>query len=42
MKAMYAAFAAIVVIAIGADYALDYAGFSTQDQVTTSSSVRLD
>lgn len=41
MKAMWLAFAAIAVIAVGADVALDYSGFSTVDQ-TTSPNVRLD
>lgn len=41
MKAMLAAFAAIAIIAVGADYALDMAGFSAA-QTTTSDSVRLD
>ena len=40
MKAMFLAFAAIVVIAVGANLALDHMGFSSADQ-TTSPSVRL-
>lgn len=41
MKAMYIAFAAIVVIAVGADFALDHIGFSSQDQFS-GPDVRLD
>jgi len=41
MKAMLAAFAATILIAVGADYALDYAGFSAKEQ-TSSPNVRLD
>ena len=41
MKSMYLAFLAIVLLSVAADYALDYAGFSTQD-VTTGPYVRLD
>ncbi len=41
MKAMLTAFAATIVIAIGASYALEYAGFSSQER-TASTSVRLD
>jgi hypothetical protein len=40
MKAMFAAFAAIVVIAIGANQILDRSGFSSAEQAT-GSSVRL-
>lgn len=40
MRAMFAAFAAIVVIAIGASQVLDRAGFSSAEQ-GSSSSVRL-
>ena len=41
MKAMWIAFVCSALIAIGADYGLDYAGYSTQEK-TTSSAVRLD
>lgn len=41
MKAMFSAFAAIVVIALGAWIALDQAGFSTRD-ATAGKNVRLD
>lgn len=41
MKAMLAAFVAIAIIAIGADVALERAGFSAADR-TTSDAVRLD
>lgn len=41
MKAMLTAFAAIAVIAVGANLILHEAGFSSQDQ-TASPSVRLD
>ncbi|WP_268957564.1 hypothetical protein [Roseibium aggregatum] len=40
MKAMFIAFAAIVVIAIGANQVLMHLGFSSEDQLT-SPSVRL-
>ena len=40
MKAMWIAFACSLLIAFGADYGLDFAGYSTQEK-TTSSSVRL-
>lgn len=40
MKAMLLAFAAIIVIAVGANQALTHMGFSSADQ-TTSASVRL-
>jgi len=40
MKAMLLAFAAIIVISVGANQALEHMGFSSADQ-TTSSSVRL-
>lgn len=41
MKAMLLAFAAIVVISIGANFALQEAGFSSADQ-TSGNAVRLD
>ena len=41
MKAMMSAFAAIVVIAVGANAILGNAGFSSQEQ-GASASVRLD
>jgi len=41
MRAMLLAFLAIAVIATGAWYALQYAGFSTADE-TTSPNVRRD
>jgi hypothetical protein len=41
MKAMFAAFAAIVVISVGAWYALGQAGFSAAER-GSSASVRLD
>jgi hypothetical protein len=41
MKAMLAAFAAIAIIAIGANFALQQAGFSAADR-TTGDAVRLD
>jgi len=41
MKAMFAGFALIAVIAIGADFALERAGFSAQDR-TSGTSVRLN
>lgn len=40
MKAMLLAFAAIIVIAVGANQALEHMGFSSAD-MTTGSSVRL-
>lgn len=40
MKAMLIAFAAIIVIAVGANLVLDRMGFSSAEQ-TSSSSVRL-
>lgn len=40
MKAMFTAFAAIIIIAVGANLALERAGFSIQD-FTTGSAVRL-
>ncbi|PTX54609.1 hypothetical protein C8N43_3426 [Litoreibacter ponti] len=40
MKVMFAAFAAIAVIAVGANFALNNMGFSAEES-TTSSSVRL-
>lgn len=43
MKAMLAAFAAMAVITVGSSFALNNAGFSSQEQGTTSSgAVRLD
>lgn len=41
MRAMFAAFAAIIVITIGASQILGQLGFSSAEQAT-SSSVRLD
>ena len=41
MKPMLAAFAAIAIIAVGSNFALKQAGFSSQEQ-GSSSSVRLD
>ncbi|WP_299725983.1 hypothetical protein [uncultured Tateyamaria sp.] len=41
MKAMLTAFAATAVIAIGADFILGQAGFSSQEQAT-GAAVRLD
>lgn len=41
MKSMFAAFFAILAIAIGANLALSQAGFSSQER-TSSSAVRLD
>ncbi len=41
MKAMLTAFAAMVVIAIGADFVLEGAGFSAE-AANTGSAVRLD
>ncbi len=41
MKAMLLAFAAIALIAVGANFGLQNAGFSAADQ-TTGSAVRLD
>ncbi|PUB11506.1 hypothetical protein [Yoonia sediminilitoris] len=41
MKAMLSAFAAIAIIAVGANQILIRTGFSSQDQ-TASASVRLD
>jgi hypothetical protein len=40
MKAMLLAFAAIIVIAVGSNQALEHMGFSSAEQ-TSSSSVRL-
>ena len=43
MKAMFAAFAAIGVITVGAWYGLgEYANFSSDERQTTNSAVRLD
>ena len=41
MKAMFGAFAFAIVVAVVAHFALERAGFSTQDK-TTSADVRLD
>jgi len=41
MKSMYLAFVAIVVLALAADFALDRAGFSSQE-VASGPAVRLD
>lgn len=41
MKAMFAGFAAIVVISVGAYFALDQAGFSSQE-VHSGDNVRLN
>ncbi|SEO45048.1 hypothetical protein SAMN04490248_105129 [Salinihabitans flavidus] len=41
MKSMIFAFLAVAVIAVAADFGLDYAGFSSQD-ATSGPSVRLD
>ncbi|MFP3383973.1 MULTISPECIES: hypothetical protein [Tritonibacter] len=41
MKAMLAGFALIAVIAVGADFALERAGFSAQDQ-NSGAAVRLN
>ncbi len=41
MKAMFAGFAAMIVISIGAYYALGQMGFSAQDRFS-SEAVRLD
>ncbi len=41
MKPMLSAFAAIAIIAVGSSFALNQAGFSSQEQ-GSSSSVRLD
>ncbi|WP_298837039.1 hypothetical protein [uncultured Roseobacter sp.] len=41
MKAMFLAFAAMAVIAVGADFALDEMGFSAQER-GTGGAVRLD
>ena len=41
MKAMFAGFAAIIVIAFGADVVLDQIGFSSADR-TAGADVRLD
>ncbi|WP_281070676.1 hypothetical protein [Oceaniglobus trochenteri] len=43
MKAMLLAVCAMVVIAVGANFALrNYAGFSAQERTTVGESVRLD
>ncbi|WP_275411528.1 hypothetical protein [Shimia biformata] len=41
MKTIFAGFAAMIVIALGAGYALDRAGFSTAEQ-SAGENVRLD
>ena len=41
MKAMFAGFAAMIVIGVGAYFALQQAGFSAQD-VTSGPNVRLE
>ena len=41
MKAMFAAFAAMIVVSVGAWLGLDQIGFSSADQ-TSGSAVRLD
>jgi hypothetical protein len=41
MKTMFLAFVTVGVIAFGADYALNFAGFSAQER-STGSNVRLD
>ncbi len=41
MKTMIIAFVAVFVIAVGADYALEFSGFSTEDR-TSGDAVRLD
>ena len=41
MRAMFTAFLATIVIAVGADFALDRIGFTSAEQ-GSSSSVRLD
>lgn len=41
MKVMMTAFAATVIIAVGANFALNYVGFSSAEQAT-GSAVRLD
>ena len=41
MRTMIVAFVAVFVIAVGADYALDHAGYSTEDQ-NAGTAVRLD
>ncbi|MFT6675518.1 MAG: hypothetical protein ACJAVM_001710 [Sulfitobacter sp.] len=40
MKAMFTSFAAIILIAVGANFALENAGFSSQD-VNAGADVRL-
>ncbi|WP_435258480.1 hypothetical protein ACSBLW_01490 [Thioclava sp. FR2] len=42
MKAMYLAFAATLVLAVGADYALDHIGFSAAERSISRDNVRLD
>ena len=42
MKAMLAAFAAIAIIAVGSNFALNNAGFSAAEQGTSGGNVRLD
>ena len=41
MKAMLAGFAAIIVVAVGADFALDEIGFSSEER-NSGAAVRLD
>lgn len=41
MKTMFLAFLAVAGIAVGADFVLDFAGFSAAER-TSSSNVRLD
>ena len=40
MKTMIVAFVAMFILAVGADMALEYAGYSTEEQ-TTGAAVRL-
>ena len=42
MKAMWMAFAAMIVITIGAAFALQQIGWSAEDKGSTDSNVRLD
>ncbi|MGG7567194.1 hypothetical protein ACQ5SO_13660 [Rhodovulum sp. DZ06] len=41
MKAMFLAFLAAAVITVGADYGLDYAGFSAAERTTYGMDVRV-
>ena len=34
MKAMLAAFAAVIILAVAADFALDYAGYASEDRLS--------